>query len=394
MPPARWLEQFASRSVRNLYLVDRNFDRIVAGSSTKPIIAGAALIVHPIIFNSFRVQGGYELNETDIFGIIVQPKWRMSASRSLNYDNWCDFASYLAVSDNRYQIRLGFLALAERTGGSVARAAPRASAMEESLDGGRNPWRWYPRFPAGIAFSHRNSGEIESLDRTPFAEKLRDMFSISVRHGERDYRTSFWTGEEASDVRPDKGNRNRAFDVISPQAPDFELDKITTPREYVSLLFGGGTNLWSNVDLAAAFTTAVRGQPVLPHIVKGKKTVPLPSRIRFQEIAARLRQGLQHTALTRGGTAYASLNETNALPWLRSLPRTRVYAKTGTLSVDDWTIATSRIVMALMNYNRSGNPEKGIVLSLFVEEADAGVASRWIGEFLVENRGWLETMLR
>ena len=48
---------------------------------------------------------------------------------------WTDFRRYLAESDNRYHVRLGFLALAERTTAGVAVDRGVSPSDRESMDG-------------------------------------------------------------------------------------------------------------------------------------------------------------------------------------------------------------------------------------------------------------------
>jgi cell division protein FtsW (lipid II flippase) len=156
VPPVEWVEQSAPASIRLRYGGDRNFDRLVMGSASKPIWAAAVLAVHPGLDQKLSVSGDKK-PENDVFGIRLQRPWEVGRpSASLADGRWCDFSSYLARSDNRYQVRLGFLGLAEPSPNSrfgIAEEPTPSPSMKESLDGGQTVWRRFPRFPSDIRFS-------------------------------------------------------------------------------------------------------------------------------------------------------------------------------------------------------------------------------------------------
>ncbi|MGI8783249.1 MAG: hypothetical protein ACR2L2_06320 [Acidobacteriota bacterium] len=383
LPPLDWVEQDAPRSLRLYYGGDRNFDRIVAGSATKPIWASAVLAVHPNLNRQLQVKGE-DQRESDVFGIQLSRSWQVSPAA------WRDFTGYLAESDNRYQARLGFLGLANQAGADVVDAG-QSPSVKESLAGAiPSPWRKFPEFPLEIRFSPRNEA-FANLHQTPLADRFRKMFSIGIESGSR-HRLSFWTGDEADDLLSQ--NQETPFKGISPHAVNLELNTITNPGDYISLLFGGGTNLWSNIDLAAAFGTCVTGVPVVPNIVHGQEPAkPGADRESFPEIAAKLRPGL--AAVITSGTANARLRNTGALDFLRGLKAYKVYAKTGTLKPDDDGRDTSRILLAIVRWGneRKGIATNGLVFSLIGEKASMGAATEWLGRFLVENQADIRRLL-
>jgi hypothetical protein len=226
------------------------------------------------------------------------------------------------------------------------------------------------------------------------------MYSIGVmdsaerKDTDFDLRRSFWSKDESDDLAS-QDNSTSPFWSISPPAPNFALNNITSPREFVSLLLGGNRNRWANVDMASAFATCVTGHPVIANIVKNRQSIePLPGRDRFPEIAARVRPGL--AAVVTEGTARQNLQSTGALTMLASLPGVKVYAKTGTLRPKGGARNTSRLVLSIVRWQdeRRGLAQSGLVFSLVIEEADVGVATRWLGEFLVQNRSDVERLLR
>lgn len=389
IPPVNWVEGEAPRSLRSLYEGDRNFDRIVMGSATKPIWATAVLGVHPNLDQKLRVSGA-DGEESEIFGMRLSRKWHVTPS------GWRNFNDYLVMSDNRYQVRLGFLGLADARGSDVVPDDGTSNSSKESMSTGQPvAWRAYPKFPEEIRFSKDRLGAMSSLHETALAEQLERMYSIGVVHNDITHRVSFWTKRESDDLttssREDSAGRKsgrptKVFRWISPQAPDFALDKVTNPSDYVTLLLGGGTNLWSNVDFAAAFATCVTGYPVIAHVVRNdQKVETLSGRTQFVEIAKRVQPGL--AGVISKGTARGAFQSTMAIGFLSSLKASmgiEAYAKTGTLKAADDARDTSRVVLALIKWKDKGKgiAQAGLVFSVVGEQAQKGTASRWLGEFL------------
>ncbi|MCA1591920.1 MAG: FtsW/RodA/SpoVE family cell cycle protein, partial [Acidobacteria bacterium] len=402
MPPARWVEEEAPRALRLLYGGDRNFDRVVVGSATKPLWAGAVLATHPNLDRQLKVRGDGE-QESDVFGIPVST----SRGWEVRKHDWYDFTQYLAYSDNRYHVRLGFLGLAAESNGQMLADGDSASDRE-SLNGGRTPWKKFPKFPPELLFSKSKHEQLAALHETPLADHLERMFAIDVGRRNFGARFSFWTQNETEDIfvegQPQATSASRVFAAISPEAASFNLDRINSPRDFVSLLLGGGTNLWANVDLAAAFGTCLTGTPVVAHITGGDGDFKLlDDRERFPQIAARVRQGL--SAVVRSGTATGGLQAvvkpqtTSAMALLNELERGgySVYAKTGTLRAQQpGTRDMSRIVLAIVKWD--GKKEEavrsGLVFSLVGEQAETGAATKWLGEFLVANQSDIKRLLQ
>lgn len=385
LPPASWLSTRAPGPIAYRYAGDRNFDPIEMGSATKPLWAAAALRVHPQI-RQLRTRGPAG-REREVFGIPVEREdargWTVPPAA-----DWVGFQQYLARSDNRYHVRLGFLALAEVQQGRFAEDGTSTSALESiAVRGGEPaPWRRVPRFVPEIGFSRQQPQRMQDLNRTHLAREIRQMFGVSVEPGDYDgRRRSLWTLNEEDDrFGAPRGALSQRFAQISPSLPHLALHRVRRPREFVSLLLGGDENRWSNVDFAAAFGTVVTGHPVIPHIVPGR-TSPWSGRTTFPETAALLRPGLADTI--RDGTATRALQATGALQWMRSMNLT-AYAKTGTLSTDGGRTETSRLVIALVRWSneKEGRVAQGLVLSLVVERASAGVAAAWLSEFIADNR--------
>lgn len=88
------------------------------------------------------------------------------------------------------------------------------------------------------------------------------------------------------------------------------------------------------------------------------------------------------------GTAHPQFVETGAQALVHSLPSVKVYAKTGTLSEQNRLPSTSRLALVLVHWDRSGKIKKGLGFSIVVERGKLGLASQWLGEYLVfESQG-------
>lgn len=388
LPPVRWINQEAPRSIAARYGGDRNFDRaVLMGSSTKPLWASVALAVHPYLDSQLRVRGGKEI-EADAFGIAIQPGWEAHAS-----SGWVDFKTYLAASDNRYHVRLGLLALAEGSDQAI-KGIGLSSSGKESLDGGGQAWGKYPQFPSSLGFSSNKPGVMLNLHETEMARRFKSMYAVSIKKNEPTTRYSFWTKDETHNVEKAMTDQQPTslFRWISPEIPQFAFDEFSSenrkgPRDYISLLLGGGTNLWSNVDFAGAFATCITGHPVIAHITNNDAPITLKDRTQFPEIAAKVRPGL--AAVMTEGTAFQTLNKTpagrKALALLKSHPRVEVFAKTGTLKSEEGARNTSRLVLAMIKWKdkSKGVVDTGIVFSVVAERAKVGKATEWLAEFLL-----------
>jgi hypothetical protein len=305
----------------------------------------------------------------------------------MNGSKWCDFDSYLSLSDNRYHVRLGFLGLAQALPDGTIATTGDSPSRAESMDGGAQEWRKYPKFPDEVGLTAKKS-VLNNLDSQPLADQLSRMYAIGVRRGDTLRRYSFWTGDDTDDVPGPTAPKHRLLSVISPESPQFALDRLHQPRQYVSLLLGGDENLWANVDFAGAFASCVIGRPLIPHVTRGA-TIKT-RRVEFPEIAQKMRTGLAATVIS--GTAASPFRTSGATQFLRSLDGVTAYAKTGTLAESGDKPTMSRIVVCLIRWN-GDKVEKGLVFSLAVERGRVGLAAEWLGEFLAEHADVLRPFL-
>jgi len=327
--------------------------------------------------------------ESQVFGIDIEGSpWEVGESK------WTNFTQFLTHSDNRYQVRLGFLGLAVGNGAHIKEDGTSPS-VNESMNGGKTVWGRYPKFQGTIAFSRNKPHDMTGLADSPLARNFERMFAIVVGPKKYGDRYSFWTKNEmddrdsgdASAGQKGRASATRLFVPISPERVDLNLDEIKDPRSYVTLLLGGGSNRWANVDLAAAFGACLTGRPLVAHLVRN--TLPFDyfdnsddpeARKQFAAIAAKVRPGLEQVVVN--GTAAERLGAKTFLSSLKNKGY-RIYAKTGTLH-SAGTHDMSRIILAIVKWkiDGKGEVESGLIFSLVSERADTGDATKWLGEFL------------
>lgn len=407
--PASWLEESAPRRIRDRFAGDRNFDRLVVGSASKPMWAAAVLKVHPFLHRQLRVRESSSGTEKEVFGVqIANIGWSLHGSSGDN--GWIDFRNYLSSSDNRYHVRLGILGLARGEGGQIIRET-RTSSKIESLGGPTatpTAWGHFPRLPGAISFSSQTPRQFSNFQTTELAIALSAMFPLSISPDDgQAIRRSFWTANE---------NDNRAaspilaFDLISPETTrlverDLRTQEVipADPRAFVSMLLGGQTNMWSNVEFASMFSAVITGRPVVAHILE-RPTTFSTARDSFTDIAAKLRPGLHGVLTDPSGTANWNRRswpnrKDNPLAVMKEAVErlgVQAYAKTGTLKPTNTSKNTTRFLLALVRW-KNGRENDGVasgyVISTFVEDSDIREAAYWTSEFVTQNEVSFKRMM-
>ena len=236
-PPLSWLGTSAARALASRHAVDHNFTAIEMGSAAKPFWATAALTVHPDLDRMLVVRNGacdHVVNrrcyEREMFGVEMAKKgWQVSPVA-----RWVDFSTYLAASDNRYHTRLGLLSLARASANGIADDGRGASpGGRESLSGNRTPWNRYPALADSTEHSRDRANHLANLHYQPVATRMRDLFGARTGapppEGDlRRHLLSFWSGDEADDLRASNGLEPMA--AISPEAVDLRLNRIVDTR--------------------------------------------------------------------------------------------------------------------------------------------------------------------
>lgn len=389
--PRPWLVR-QPKLLQRCFGGDRNFDlELFMGSSTKPLFAAASLKARPFLADRlFTVTAEHGERERQLFGVEVTEKgerdWEAGHGK-FTKDGWTDFDGYLSQSDNRYHVRLNFLALAE-AGSSGVQLDPSTSSISqnEGLGTKRGLGRTFPRFPAKVGFSAARPHTLSEVHLSAWATAFGSLYPVGMmeRSPYRFQRYSIWSGDESHDLRGRDGESpspHGLFAAVSPEIANLHLDSERTPREHVTTLLGGRSNRWSNVDFAAAFASTVIGQPVVPHLSAGVS--PHTTRESFPTVAERLRRGMENAALSGTAKQLKAVVEPMQKKW-----NVRCYAKTGTLPATLGERSTSRLVMALVRWTDEKQTlvDRGLVLSLAGERANepgrTGEAVRWMVDFL------------
>ena len=398
-PPSSWLDATAPRALASRHSVDHNFAAIEMGSAAKPFWAAAALTVHPQLDRLLWTRNGdcdrvveKRCYERQMFGVELGKGWQVTAYPA----RWVDFPTYLAASDNRYHTRLGMLALARENDGHIADdGRGRSRSGRESLTARPVAWDRYPALPDGMGHTRDKPLAIANLHEQPLATRMRDLFGVHTgapsAEGElRRHHVSFWSGDETDDLRTSDALEPLA--VVSPEAVDLRLNRITHTRDFIAVLLGGSTSRWSNVGAAAAFSSWAMQRPVVPHMVAGVESPkPLASRVAAYDddakaAAEKLRAGLQR--VLNEGTAIA------IRPQLRALrARYDVYAKTGTLATVDPDRPTSRILLIVVARDDRGRPRNAVTLSFVAERTSPGFATAQLGRFIDNHEAELVRLL-
>ena len=417
-PPAQWLATEAPAAIRNRYLGDRNFDLLVAGSSTKPIWAAASLDVNPRLVH-LNVRG--EKVDHTLFGIdIPGAPWNGTATG----DRWIDFTHYLADSNNNYQIRLNFLGLARPDPGANVVEVERnkdgsefhtASKLETFTN---EPWYRAPDLGA-YGFSHKTPAKLEGLQYSPLAQAMLAHFPVNIvetNRVRRSFDISFWSGNEADNLVGTEGVEERwgQLSSISPAAtnfafdatsPDRHLPEFGAPRAFISVLLGGSTNTWSNLDLPSSIYTAMSGRPIVPHIGMVAQTETTRDSFR-REVFDPIRAGLQEMIQSGTGASFLSDKQGGARALSRSMgPEYNFYAKTGTLETlqetkESGDLALARIVLIIIPKGADkSRAHKGLILSLVSEyggmsTSESNSAVEWVSDFVLNNRELLKDAMK
>lgn len=422
IPPAKVIEKRFPSYLRQLYGGDRNFEKVsVMGSSTKPMFAQAVTAVHldTNLPRDFKISGT-NIDDNSVFGIKITDDKKGANENWKGHGSgqpWVDFNTFLTESNNRYQVLYGFLGLAEsKEKQTVLPVEPNGSSNSGLEMMSNKVWNKFPKFDEQIIFGSKNPQEMKNLHKTELAKRLRRMFGVGTFEREdldqkedySAYMNSFWTKDENHDALrlfEDEKNapltnlqiQNNFSPAILPARANFRLNRISKPRDFITLLLGGGENQWSNIHVVAGFASAVTGRHVLPHIVKNDdQPIQYGRATDFVRLAKNIKPGLEGVIFNKTGTANTELSQSGALDILQKLKNRgfQVYAKTGTLT-EDGKDETSRLILAIVQFenDEQNKVKKGLVFSLFVEETVQGTAAIWLGEFLVQNKTEIARLL-
>ena len=419
-PPSHWLMRESPAEIRNRYMGDRNFDLLVVGSSSKPVWAAAALQSNwPL--NTLRVAG--ESPDHCLFGIeIPQKSWIGTNTHGASID----FTDYLAHSINNYHVRLNFLALANPASGSrvvaiEARDPARQSGCHDHEILNNAEWNHFPDLKA-YGFTSYSLTSLHGIENSPLLKSMAEHFPVDpVQHTFRGHSVSFWSGNENDNTPPPDSDSAqdggtdpwRQLGFISPGRTELDLAKsVTSPRDYITLLLGGSSNRWSNVDLPSAVYTALFGKPLVPHIgmisaTDSTRTAPMDPRV-----LSSVRNGLEEMVRKGTGSYFFTASHPGQHTLAESLGSGYdFYAKTGTIENFEYipheeNVSLARIVLVIVPHKNHGasnvpgaKPPRGLVLSLVAEyggmaTSDSNQSVEWISDFVYQNREALKDAMK
>lgn len=352
--------------IRHRLLRNQNLLRHPIGSAGKPFLFAAIADTYPELLD-FTIAGHEaERYYDEIFQCAIPTGYQLLEG----HGSETDFRTALEISCNRYTVELATLALAADLGGGEVvydrdvdwpapdedtrywlggwplRNAPDLSGFvfSEPLGGRRDPER-----SAVLACS-----SLDRFEQVRYRGVLGDVTGAATYRGrlpqglpadadrrqlERGYTTNRYdldawrpllehllegTTEEAS------WRIRGALQEISPERVNLAFNQVTQLRgDMVSLLLGGATSTWTNVQLAEATSRLVTGRAVEARLVASEATGPAGSLVLTPEAHDAVLDGMERVVSGSRGTAR---NLRDALEEVRrSFPDDRIYlfSKTG-----------------------------------------------------------------
>lgn len=393
-----------SEEEKRRLLVNHNFKRHPIGSVGKPFFYAAAATRHPYLLDLtvaphaplLRPDGGEGEREVLQFFLGRDYKLWPHAAAPM------DMASAVEQSCNKFTIELATLALAaprdlrERT---LSRPLEQVFARQPNvtwplpgvpLENGPRIAGQLVDFPVGLGVYMKDDGRpvppraassaavtpgtLDRIDEAPFIDAFGDLTGVRT-YGGMDAPGLPREGDESVsrnaavtlnyDLRPwskllaklmEGENEEHAWKVraalqsVSPERVNLSLNQVTDFRtELVSLLLGGSTSQWTNVQLAEALSRLVTGRQVEATMVRtlrprGKKNVPeqpvvfaIPPPLSAQSVSGEAREtvlrGMQRVILGTHGTARPMTARVRELEQRFPGFRVAVFSKTGSPTV-------------------------------------------------------------
>ncbi|MEK6372607.1 MAG: hypothetical protein AABO58_07905 [Acidobacteriota bacterium] len=380
---------------RRSLLVNHNFKRHPIGSAGKPFFYAAIASRHPYLLDMTiaphgpvrRPDGGE--GQREVFQFFLTRDYRLWP----HTDRAMDFLSALERSCNKYTVELATLALAAPPERNERR-------LTEPLDRVFRPQpgvQWPPpgapgtlwigsqalTFPPSLGrYMNENwtpvprgehtpavlqPGSLDRIDEAPFIETFGDITGVFTYGGiapnvteessEKLGRAALQSSQYDLRVwrplieRLGAGEKidaawkiNAAFQAVSPERVNLALNHVTEFRtEFVSLLLGGSTSLWTNFQLAEALSRLVTKRQVEATLVHdlpahGGQSEPRPPRD-FPELAITnesrdaVLRGMRRTILGAQGTAHIAAGRVTDLQQRYRDYNVAVFAKTGSPTV-------------------------------------------------------------
>lgn len=296
-------ETLDARARRNL-VRNQSFVRHPIGSAGKPFFFAAIAHAYPELLELAIAGHPEERHHRDLFHCEIPTGYHVLAG----HGEPVDFRTALEISCNKYTVELATLALAADLGGGAAIPRdgevewPRAGAGSGVWLGGR-PLAFAPDL-GGYVFRDGRAPEDEestaavrctSLDRfeqVRYRDALERLTGAATYRGRlpqglpqeatrRQLESSYTTNRYdlspwgpllaylLADADEDQAWKIRAaLQDVSPERVNLAFNQVTQLRgDYVSLLLGGGSSIWTDVQLAEAMSRLVSGREVEARLV-------------------------------------------------------------------------------------------------------------------------------
>ena len=387
-----------SEDEQSRLLVNHNFKRHPIGSAGKPFFYAAIATRHPFLLDltvaphapQERPDGGDGEREVLQFFIGRDYKlWPHSDAR-------IDMQSAIERSCNKFTVELATLALAappdlqDRTLSRpledvLARETgvtwPQAEKLEDGPQIAGQPITFPPDL-GGYMHGERHvppqidttaaviPGSLERIDEAPFVDVLGEIAGIRIYGGGGVPRLPAEQGDAVGrsamvtmnyDLRPWRALVEKlttgeseatswkvlaALQAVSPERVNLSLNQVTNFRtEFISLLLGGSTSLWTNVQLAEALSRVVtkrRVEATMVHAIRSRtkeeQREQAPPRFAELPVSDEARQtvlrGMQRVILGQHGTARPMISRVRELQERFPDYRVAVFSKTGSPTVN------------------------------------------------------------
>lgn len=232
---SRSIEDLSEAKVRRLAL-NQNLTLVPIGSTTKPLFALAIWDQYPNLRNLVVDESGS--SRSTIFD------YKLAKSFNTVPRGLVTPESFLRVSSNDYTVHLGMLMLAgpdvklSRDGRSI-------------VPGNRLNFH-------GLVMGDQIRGGLARPDLPAFA-KLHDCFETGIEANFQGGVEEGWQAAPLGKVFEQMHAKGellyRCFSDVLPQRTNLRLDRVTSVRgSFLSVLLGSGSNYWSNVMLAQAYS--------------------------------------------------------------------------------------------------------------------------------------------
>jgi cell division protein FtsI/penicillin-binding protein 2 len=393
-PPSEELEgiELGERQQRRL-LQNQNLVLHAIGSAGKPFLFASVADAFPPLLELEIAGHAPERYYPDLFQCRLPLGYQLLEGHG---DDRIDFARALEISCNKYTVELLTLSLAAHWArhqppppgaGDLERLIPRDRAVAwpkagqssgvfiggERLD--------YAPYLAGFVSSGSAVNDpargsvlrcstLGQLDRAGFAGSLEHLTGAATYFGRnpglvddpniRDFQTSFFA--DAYDLRPWKKLVARvarghekdeaslkvrtALHAVAPERTNLALNQLTRLRgDFISLALGGGTSLWTNLQLAEAISRLASGRAVEAELAstifeRGQENAAQekaePAALLQLKAEAReaVLEGMRRVVEGERGTARVLLRELDKLRAEFPQDTLAIYSKTGSPILD------------------------------------------------------------